>query len=225
MTNEVFPHTTLTPNWALRSAALEWREAASKTPAPVGRRSPVVTNTSVSGANDNASRTAEGGSTSTSSALNPASGVGFSSVRPQGSSVAPLPLPDWAQPGYTAPTQEQRPAIETETPISAAQGQQTGGYVSPVIAGDGLSGVGASVDGPSEQVSRHEVDSSSEMEIDAEGQEEPVVIEVGRTGEDVEMANGQGTGEFDDVQLVHWPRVPSHRITSRQEQERVPAFA
>eukprot|EP00884_Botryococcus_braunii_P022330 jgi/Botrbrau1/8781/Bobra.0330s0013.1 len=230
MTNEVFAHTELMPNWALRSAAVEWREASAASKASTSA-APTRTSTA-SNINEPSlpasasSSTGQAGGLATSSAPGRVSGRVSSFDRQDVGVEAPLRLPDWAQPGYVAGV-GQAPAMDTAASLpnrvaEVDQGTSVGAGTDVAPEGLDVGRMDADVEGGGMN-GREEVGSVSEMDYETGEVEEPVHLDVGSMGGDVEMPNAPEG--FDDTELMNWPRAPSHRIASRREQDRVPAFA
>lgn len=226
MTNEALAHTNLTANWALRSAAVEWREASDAAAAAAPRKERLRDSNSAAPAAvpATAARPSAVPSTSWAPASAPEEAA---AVRKSGE---PLPLPDWASPGYRPPPVEQMAEVG-----SRAEVERTGG--GDPVEGEAEQGRSFFRDQAVEEMDE-EVDWSGRVrgeEVgpgaregdEAAATEEPVVIEVerGGAGEDVEMADAVELEDFDDTQVLHWPRAPSHRISSRSDVERLPALA
>lgn len=245
MTNEELPHTNLTPNWALRSAAMEWHEAAiaANRPAPLASRPTPAKPQATATPSPAAPAHLATGSTPAvpeAPALGPTARLtaalsGRHGSRRAGMSTAaerPLPLPDWALGGGPV-----RGAVDMHEAGAAAEGaladeddvegSRVGGHGEAMEQGDKGEREG---DGESPRVG------ISGMEGGAEAARGPAALLSGVRRDDA--LAGQEDLEGGDVVMMDagfddgqgneepWPEVPTHRIArAGSQRERVPALA
>jgi hypothetical protein len=246
MTNEELPHTNLTPNWALRSAALEWREAASAATRPTpltSRPTPYATTTPTPAnyptpagapAHPATNPTPAAGSQPTlgpTARLTAALSGRHRAQRVGGSAAGehPLPLPDWALDGEAA--------VRDGSDVLEGEATEAG-----LVVGDDVrvSDDGEAMEQDWEGERAREGNSPRVVVFGVEGEDDParapegLVGGVGRDGGfegqevleggDVVMADVEFEGGEGDEEL--WPEVPTHRITRTDSQrERILALA